>query len=95
MQRLSYKDANGRWAVDDWERGITQRGLAIDRLAAFENICFAPDGTERISVDHIRELAEADKDGRCMVLPCKSGEFRDMMINLLDAKTALEAQEGE
>lgn len=31
--------------------------------------------TEQLTLlHHIRELAEADKDGRCVVLPCKVGE---------------------
>ena len=31
--------------------------------------------TEQLTLlKHIRELAEADKDGRCVVLPCKVGE---------------------
>ena len=25
--------------------------------------------------DRLRELAEADKDGRCVVLPCKTGDM--------------------
>lgn len=27
-----------------------------------------------VSLDRLRELAEADQDGRCMVLPCKVGD---------------------
>lgn len=27
-----------------------------------------------VEADHLRELAEADKDGRCVVLPCKVGQ---------------------
>ena len=31
--------------------------------------------TEQLALlNHIRELAEADKDGRCVVLPCKVGD---------------------
>ena len=31
--------------------------------------------TEQLALlEHIRELAEADKDGRCVMLPCKVGE---------------------
>lgn len=31
--------------------------------------------TEQLALlNHIRELAEADKDGRCVVLPCRVGE---------------------
>lgn len=39
--------------------------LNLMRLAALESLC---------SYDHLRELAEADKDGRVVVLPCKVGD---------------------
>lgn len=38
--------------------------LKLMRLADLESLC---------SYDHLRELAEADKDGRCVVLPCRQG----------------------
>lgn len=34
-----------------------------------------------VSVDRLRELAEADRDGRCVVLPCKVED--DVYINIL------------
>ena len=39
--------------------------LKIMRLADLESLC---------SYDRLRELAEADKDGRLVVLPCKVGD---------------------
>ncbi len=39
--------------------------LKLMRLADLENFC---------SYTHLRELAEADKDGRVVVLPCKVGD---------------------
>lgn len=45
-----------------------------DFLNAMYKIVYNRDGTERISVDRLRELAEADKDGRLVVLPCKMGD---------------------
>ena len=39
--------------------------LKLMRLADFESLC---------SYDRLRELAEADKDGRCVVLQCKVGD---------------------
>lgn len=39
------------------------------RLKAYEDIAELCGGFDRI-----RELAEADKDGRCVVLPCKVGD---------------------
>lgn len=39
------------------------------RLKAYEDIAELRGGFDRL-----RELAEADKDGRCVVLPCKVGD---------------------
>nr|DAZ02479.1 MAG TPA: hypothetical protein [Caudoviricetes sp.] len=39
------------------------------RLKAYEDIAELCGG-----IDRLRELAEADKDGRCVVLPCKVGD---------------------
>ena len=40
------------------------------RLKAYEDIAELCGGFDRL-----RELAEADKDGRCVVLPCKVGGY--------------------
>lgn len=42
---------------------------AAHRLADYEDIADTVGG-----FDHLRELAEADKDGRLVVLPCKVGD---------------------
>ena len=43
--------------------------------------------TEQLTLlKHIRELAEADKDGRCVVLPCKVGDT----VYFVNAKKILE-----
>ena len=39
--------------------------LKLMRLADLESLC---------SYDHLRELAEAEKDGRVVVLPCRQGD---------------------
>lgn len=41
----------------------------VDRLYDFENI-FGDD----YDLDRLRDLVEADRDGRCVVLPCKEGD---------------------
>lgn len=41
----------------------------VERLAAYEDIAELCGG-----VDRLRELAEADKDGRLVVMPCKVGD---------------------
>lgn len=45
---------------------VTQK--VFDRLAAIEDIL----GYE-YKLDRLRELINADKDGRCLILPCKIG----------------------
>lgn len=48
---------------------------AVDRLAAIEDIL-----GDEYDLDRLRELAEADREGRCVVLPCKIDD--DVYINL-------------
>ena len=61
-----------------------------DRLAAYEDIGLTPEEIKApftedtminlaaqamgVEADRLREIAEADKDGRCVVLPCKVGD---------------------
>lgn len=44
------------------------RQTCVERLAAYEDTAFG------VAAERLRELAEADKDGRVMVLPCKVGD---------------------
>lgn len=48
---------------------IFQTGEAAYRLAIIEDIL-----GDDYDLDRLRELVEADRDGRCVVLPCKIGE---------------------
>lgn len=43
------------------------------RLGELEDILYAPDGSERITLDRLRELVTAEGEGRVVVLPCKVG----------------------
>lgn len=66
MERLTYfKD--GYWRVNF--SGVQYQADFVDRLAAYEDIAELCGGFDRI-----RELAEADKDGRVIVLPAKKGD---------------------
>ena len=66
MERLTYfKD--GYWRVNF--SGVQYQADFVDRLAAYEDMAELCGG-----VDRLRELAEADEDGRCVVLPCKVGD---------------------
>ena len=63
MERLTYFDG-GKWRL---KIGDTEySGEAVDRLAAYEDIL----GNE-YNLDRLRELAKADREGRCVVLPAK------------------------
>ena len=66
MERLTYfKD--GYWRVNF--SGVQYQADFVDRLAAYEDIAELCGG-----FDLLRELAEADEDGRCVVQPCKVGD---------------------
>lgn len=66
------------------------RNRLLDRLVAYEDTGLTPEEIKApftedtminlaaqalgVEADRLRELAEADKDGRCVVLPCKVGD---------------------
>lgn len=70
-------------------------GDHADRLAAYEDTGLEPEEIEKamdivksavsafedFGVDRLAELAEADREGRCVVLPCKVED--DVYINIL------------
>ena len=73
----------------DCSRGCTWEEAAWRRLAAYEDTGLEPREVSAIvkewsdlctvigecgGIDRLRELAEADKDGRLVVLPCKVGD---------------------
>lgn len=63
MERLTYFDG-GEWRL---KIGDTEySGEVVDRLAAYEDIL-----GEEYDIDRLRELAQADREGRCVVLPVK------------------------
>ena len=86
MERLTYFE-NGHWQLDF--NGYQYRAEFVDRLAAYEDTGLAPEEVHSLwgewnammsvlnsigGYDRLRELAEADKDGRVVVLPCKVGD---------------------
>jgi len=84
MERLTipnYRTTNAdgsvttRRAMIDGEAVREHAWELYDRLKKYENTCFDdPDentSREVISLDRLRELAEADRDGRVVVLPIK------------------------
>ena len=87
MERLTYfKD--GYWRVNF--SGVQSQADFVDRLAAYEDTGLTPEeikapftedtminlAAQALGVEpsRLRELAEADKDGRVIVLPAKKGD---------------------
>ena len=85
MERLTYRDKDG-FPMMKKRGGFKQRG--VERLAAYEGTELTPEeidmdheAAEQLrklcqgcDLDRLEELAEADKDGRVVVLPCKVGD---------------------
>lgn len=72
MKRLTvmdrYWDGEEFW-YDAMEPDVEQIDLVYNRLAAIEDIL-----GDDYDLDRLKELVEADRDGRCIVLPCKVGD---------------------
>ena len=85
MERLTYRDKDG-FPMMIKRGGFKQGG--VERLAAYEETGREPEeidmdheAAEQLrqlcqgcDLDRLEELAEADKDGRLVVLPCKVGD---------------------
>lgn len=85
MERLTYRDKDG-FPMMKKCGGFKQGG--VERLAAYEDTHMMPSDVTSmrmdmaiiaalfngVDVDRMKELAEADKDGRLVVLPCKVGQ---------------------
>ena len=65
MERLTERLENGVINV----KYASQHETAIHRLVTIEDIL-----GDEYDLDRLRELAEADREGRCVVLPCKFGD---------------------
>ena len=85
MERLTYRDKDG-FPMMKKRGGFKQGG--VERLAAYEDTGLTPEQIDMdheaaetlrqlcrdCDLDRLDELAEADKDGRLVVLPCKVGQ---------------------
>ena len=65
MERLTERLENGVINV----KYASQHESAIHRLVTIEDIL-----GDEYDLDRLRELAQADREGRCVVLPCKVGD---------------------
>lgn len=65
MERLTYRDARGEaWYADS--------GTEADHphfIADIEDIL-----GDNYDLDRLREIVQADREGRCVVMPCKVGD---------------------
>lgn len=65
MKRLTERLENGAINV----KYASQHETAIHRLAAIEDIL-----GDEYGLDELREMVQAKREGRCVVLPCKKGD---------------------
>lgn len=66
-------------------RGQFEATAVVERLAAIEDIL-----GDSYNLDRLRKLVEADKAGRCVVLPCKVGEkVYDIASGYITEKTVI------
>lgn len=86
MERLTYFDG-GKWRLKIGDAEYS--GKVVDRLAAYEATGLEPEQIRTVLDDaarefdeydamapkeRLRELAHADREGRCVVPPCKVGQ---------------------
>ena len=97
MKRLTYFK-NGHWRLNF--DGCQYSARFVDRLAAYENTGLMPGEVAELQAllqgceskksnewVRLQELAEADKDGRVMVLPCKVGDtVYEVLLGDIDAR---------
>ena len=86
MERLTERIGNGVINV----KYASQHETAIHRLATVEDIL-----GDEYDLDRLRELVEADKDGRCVVLPCKVEDDvgKTVFLTSAEAEGALRRKE--
>lgn len=70
MERLTERIGNGVINV----KYASQHETAIHRLATVEDIL-----GDEYDLDRLRELVQADKDGRCVALPSEDAVFRQAL----------------
>ena len=88
MKRLTMKDENGCFLTDKtatvtWNSLIGEnryRGEAVDRLAAIEDIL-----GDDYDLNRLREIVEADREGRCVVLDDLTVADLWQMLTVLDS----------
>ena len=64
VDRLAAYEDTGLYPESVEALKLSMMGKAISEITEFDGL----------PIDRLREIAEADKDGRCVVLPCKVGD---------------------
>lgn len=67
MERLTAKNKHGKPIIKDWPNYMEFD--IINCLAAIEDIL-----GDEYDLDELREMVQAKREGRCVVLPCKIGD---------------------
>lgn len=68
MERLTRRSADGRACFKPHLYGQMNKDVC-DRLAAYEDIL-----GDNYDLDELKEVIQAKREGRCVVLPCKVGQ---------------------
>ena len=76
-ERLTKRKDDGCACWNGDQNLVTHRRYSemLEALAKYEDVIFDADGNEVISLDRLRELASAEREGRLVVLPCKTGDI--------------------
>lgn len=76
----TYEDFLERWKLKDLE----EAGRIFRRVNALGGTDLMAQYRDLGPIDHLRELAQAEKDGRLIVLPCKVGDTVYRVITTRD-----------
>lgn len=94
MQRVTKRNSNGQYYMDgdgifsDWGTPEKFMGDDVDTIGAIEDIL-----GDNYDFDRLRVLVEADRDGRCVVLPCKIGSLVYSHARKLDGQDYMKETE--
>jgi len=90
MERLTeWRDGHGALTHGDGytklaqyeDSGLTPEEVKSLKLYAMEKAVAEITEFDGIPIDRLRELAQAEKDGRLVVLPCKVGDTVYLLVN--------------
>lgn len=97
MERITERDEHGNWKIKRFTEILPAYWQACNRLAAYEDTGLEPEDLTRVfneeailklagqvlgtTPDRLRELAQADREGRVVVLPFKQHKTLSDMSN--------------